>query len=165
MYIKPLTGAYYPDLYNLLDGDTWIEPRMCAFKIKNGVDEEFKYLFNKYLGKYFVLKSKKEIIREKLFGIGKDNKYFTHTKKQYQRAIDYNELINSFSFYSGLMPIVFECNKSNVDYPININPHQITAYPGDALDIYSYDTEPEFIEALQECIIKYLEVKNGIWNR
>lgn len=67
----------YPDLYNLLDGDTWIEPRMCAFKIKNGMDEEFKYLFNKYLGKYFVLKSKEEIIREKLFGIGKDNKYFT----------------------------------------------------------------------------------------
>lgn len=25
----------YLDLYNLLDGDTWIEPRMCAFKIKN----------------------------------------------------------------------------------------------------------------------------------
>ena len=23
----------------------------------------------------------------------KDNQYFTHTKKQYQRAIDYNELI------------------------------------------------------------------------
>ena len=90
----------------------------------------------------------------------KDNKYFTHTKKQYQRAIDYNELINSFSFYSGLMPIVFECNKSNVDYPININPHQITAYPGDALDIYSYDTEPEFIEAIQLACIKYLELKN-----
>ena len=66
-----------------------------------------------------------------------------------------------FSSYNGLMPIVFECNKSNVDYPININPHQITAYPGDALDIYSYDTEPEFIEAIQECVIKYLELKNG----
>ena len=73
----------YLDLYNLLDGDTWIEPRMCAFKIKNGVDEEFKYLFNKYLGKYFVLKSKKEIIREKLFGIGKDNKYFTSSLGDY----------------------------------------------------------------------------------
>ena len=66
-----------------------------------------------------------------------------------------------FSTYNGLMPIVFECNKSNVDYPININPHQITAYPGDALDIYSYDTEPEFIEAIQECVIKYLELRNG----
>lgn len=73
----------YPDLYNLLDGDTWIEPRMCAFKIKNGMDEEFKYLFNKYLGKYFVLKSKEEIIREKLFGIGKDNKYFTSSLGDY----------------------------------------------------------------------------------
>ena len=44
----------YPDLYNLLDGDTWIEPRMCAFKIKNGMDEEFKYLFNKKI--YFYSK-------------------------------------------------------------------------------------------------------------
>lgn len=66
-----------------------------------------------------------------------------------------------FSSYQGLMPIVFECNKSNVDYPININPHQITAYPCDALDIYSYNTESEFIEAIQECVIKYLELKNG----
>ena len=66
-----------------------------------------------------------------------------------------------FSTYNGLMPIVFECNKSDVDYPININPHQITAYPGDALDIYSYSTEPEFIEAIQLACIKYLEVKNG----
>ena len=65
-----------------------------------------------------------------------------------------------FTKYDYLMPIVFECNKSNVDYPININPHQIKAYPRDALDIYSYSTEPEFIEAIQECVIKYLELKN-----
>ena len=65
-----------------------------------------------------------------------------------------------FSSYNGLMPIVFECNKSDVDYPININPHQIKAYPCDALDIYSYNTEPEFIEAIQLACIKYLELKN-----
>ena len=55
----------YPDLYNLLDGDTWIEPRMCD------------------RGEYFVLKSKEEIIKEKLFGIGKDNKYFTSSLGDY----------------------------------------------------------------------------------
>ena len=70
------------------------------------------------------------------------------------------DIIPKFIDYNGLMPIVFECNKSNVDYPININPHQITAYPCDALDIYSYNTEPEFIEALQLAVIKYLEIKN-----
>ena len=70
------------------------------------------------------------------------------------------ELKRLFSSYNGLMPIVFKCNKSDVDYPININPHQIKAYPDDALDIYSYDTEPEFIDAIQECVIKYLELKN-----
>ena len=63
--------------------------------------------------------------------------------------------------YEGLMPIVFECNKSNIDYPININPHQITAYPGDGLDIYGYNTETEFIEAIQLAVIKYLELMNA----
>ena len=66
-----------------------------------------------------------------------------------------------FSTYNGLMPIVFECNKSNIDYPININPHNVTAYPCGTLDIHSYNTEPEFIEALQLACIKYLELKNG----
>ena len=65
-----------------------------------------------------------------------------------------------FSSYQGLMPIVFECNKSDVDYPITMNPYQVKAYPGDGMDIYGYTTEPEFIEALQECVIKYLELKN-----
>ena len=66
-----------------------------------------------------------------------------------------------FEYYNGLMPIVFECNKSDVDYPITMNPYQIKAYPGDGLDIYGYHTEPEFIEALQLAVIKYLELKNG----
>ena len=66
-----------------------------------------------------------------------------------------------FSSYQGLMPIVFECNKSEIDYPININPSQVTAYPDDAMDIYNYNSEPEFIEAIQLAVIKYLELKNG----
>ena len=68
--------------------------------------------------------------------------------------------IETFSSYNGLMPIVFECNKSDIDYPININPSQVRAYPGDGLDIYSYNTESEFTEALQQAVIKYLELKN-----
>ena len=65
-----------------------------------------------------------------------------------------------FSSYNGLMPIVFECNSGDIDYPININPSQVTAYPGDRLDIYDYKSEPEFIEAIQLACIKYLELKN-----
>lgn len=66
-----------------------------------------------------------------------------------------------YSSYDYLMPIVFECNKSDVDYPITMNPYQVKAYPGDGMDIYGYNTEPEFIESIQECIIKYLELKHG----
>ena len=66
-----------------------------------------------------------------------------------------------FSTYNGLMPIVFECNRSYVDYPITMNPYQVKAYPGDEIDIYGYNTEPEFIEAIQLACIKYLELKNG----
>ena len=72
---------------------------------------------------------------------------------------DYEETISDFSSYNGLMPIVFECNKSDIDYPISMNPYQVKAYPGDGMDIYGYNTEPEFIEAIQLACIKYLELK------
>ena len=65
-----------------------------------------------------------------------------------------------FEQYNGLMPIMFESNKSDIDYPITINPYQVKAYPCDEIDIYGYNTEPEFIEALQLACIKYLELKN-----
>ena len=97
----------------------------------------------------------------------KDNKYFTHTKKQYQRAIDYNELINSFSFYSGLMPIVFECNRSSIkpNVSIHINDVQVWIMQNDEylIDPLRYINELEFIEALQLAVIKYLELKCGIY--
>ena len=74
---------------------------MCAFKIKNDKDEEFKYLFNKYLGEYFVLKSKEEIIKEKLFGIGMDNKYFTSLLGDYQALA----VSNKYLRYRGDCPV------------------------------------------------------------
>ena len=68
---------------------------------------------------------------------------------------------DTYAEYNGLMPIVFECNKSDIDYSITINPYQVKAYPCDEIDIYDYNTEPKFIEAIQECVIKFLELKNG----
>ena len=74
-----------------------------------------------------------------------------------------------YSSYNGLMPIVFECNSSHGNYhweiEIKVNnikllelcDSQETIY---IVDTYTYQTQPEFILALQECIIKYLEVKN-----
>ena len=68
--------------------------------------------------------------------------------------------VNSSKFeeYKGLMPIVFECRMdTNSKYDIELRDESVQYRP----DVYFYNTEPEFIIALQECIIKYLEVRNG----
>ena len=80
-----------------------------------------------------------------------------------------------FSSYQGLMPIVFECNgvfASNVSHEIEISRYFVRIHIANLnqsaevvpeIDSYSFDytTEPEFIEAIQLAVIKYLELKNG----
>ncbi|MGM9882485.1 MAG: alkaline phosphatase family protein [Bacilli bacterium] len=73
---KEIILSDYKDIFDTLDGNTWIEGRMCAFKIKKGRKEEFKKLFNKYFKEDFILKTKEEVIKEQLFGDGIENKYF-----------------------------------------------------------------------------------------
>ena len=80
-----------------------------------------------------------------------------------------------FEYYDGLMPIVFECNSvfaSTVSHEIEISRYFVRIHIADLnqsadvvpeIDSYSFDynfTEPEFIEALQLAVIKYLEIKN-----
>ena len=70
-----------------------------------------------------------------------------------------------FSSYNGLMPIVFECN-NNTNMEIHIYPPTVQLL-GYKKYVFGYKdnlnkSEPEFIEAIQECVIKYLELKNGI---
>ena len=71
-----------------------------------------------------------------------------------------------FSSYNGLMPIVFECNNSPFcviqtgclyrrNYIQFVDVNDCTCN-----DPVYYETEPEFIEALQLAVIKYLELKN-----
>ena len=80
-----------------------------------------------------------------------------------------------FSSYEGLMPIVFECIglfASNVSHEIEISRYFVRIHIADLnqsadvvpeIDSYSFDynTEPEFIEALQLACIKYLEIKDA----
>ena len=67
-----------------------------------------------------------------------------------------------YESYNVLMPIVFECNMSEIDINIFLYPKYLCIVNGNHKPInYKYNTESEFILALQECIIKYLEVKNG----
>ncbi len=62
-----------------------------------------------------------------------------------------------FSSYQGLMPIVFESN--NTDYEIHLYSSCVQLNTDDIL-IFDYNTELEFIEAIQLACIKYLELKN-----
>lgn len=73
----------YKDLFDTLDGDVWLEGRMCSFKIKKGRKREFKQLFNKYFTDDFILKTKQEVIDEELFGVGIENKYFKDSLGDY----------------------------------------------------------------------------------
>lgn len=80
---SPIILSDYQDIFNTLDGDVWIEGRMCAFKIKEGKENKFKELFNKYFQDDFLLKTKEEVINEKLFGDGTPNKYFESSLGDY----------------------------------------------------------------------------------
>lgn len=72
-------------------------------------------------------------------------------------------LIAKFDDYNGLMPIVFECN-AGILFGIIIRPDEVVLHEYGTAKYYymcDYTTEPEFIEALQLAVIKYLELKNG----
>lgn len=75
------------------------------------------------------------------------------------------ELVELFSSYNGLMPIVFECNSKSPYgdiFNISIYYDSVVIYINFERDSsYYYETEPKFIEALQLACIKYLEIKHG----
>ena len=71
----------YPDFKETLDGDVWLEPRLCSFKVKD--EEKFKELFNKYFSNDFELRTKDEVIEMKLFGPGEEHKLFRKSLGDY----------------------------------------------------------------------------------
>ena len=66
----------YPELLNMLERTTSIEPRAVSFKIKDGLHGEFEEKFNILFGKDFNLYSKEEVIKSNLFGTGNANELF-----------------------------------------------------------------------------------------
>jgi predicted AlkP superfamily pyrophosphatase or phosphodiesterase len=58
----------YTDINNLMMRSTWVEERCPMFKIKEGKQNEFKKLFEKYFGNYFYLLTKEEIEDKQIFG-------------------------------------------------------------------------------------------------
>lgn len=66
----------YPQIMEMLERTTSLEPRAVSFKIKKGYEEKFKEVFNENLGEYFSLYEKQEIIDSHLFGEGVENELF-----------------------------------------------------------------------------------------
>lgn len=66
-------------LFNLLEHNISIEARATSFFIKQGKQKEFEKLFNKYFKNDFILYTKEEVIKNRLFGPGKNNIYFEDT--------------------------------------------------------------------------------------
>ncbi|MBQ4030855.1 MAG: alkaline phosphatase family protein [Bacilli bacterium] len=108
----------YPDFKDTLDGDIWIEGRLCSFRVKD--ENNFKKLFKKYFSKDFELYTKKEIIDMKLFGIGnnehelfrkslgdyfalaKENKYFRYCEE----SVDLKSMHAGFTEDEMLIPLI-----------------------------------------------------------
>ena len=71
----------YSDFKDTLDGDIWLEGRLCSFKVKD--EKNFKILFKKYFSKDFKLYSKEEILKMNLFGLGKEHELFRSSLGDY----------------------------------------------------------------------------------
>ncbi|MGM9873373.1 MAG: alkaline phosphatase family protein [Bacilli bacterium] len=74
---KYLNIEEHKDLLDCLKHRFSIEGRSPCFEVKKGKKKLFKQLFNKYYGDKFVLYSKKDVYKLKLFGEGIENEHFS----------------------------------------------------------------------------------------
>ncbi len=73
---EAITLRDYPDLFRLLRQETSIESRTCSFYVEEGKELEFEKLFQKYFEPYFNLYTKKEVIDNNFFGLGREHPHF-----------------------------------------------------------------------------------------
>ena len=63
-----------PELYNMLERTTSLEPRACGIKLKDDINpKEFLDIYNKYLSQEFILMTVDEVIKNKIFGEKESN--------------------------------------------------------------------------------------------
>lgn len=74
--VKPIFLFEYPDFIECLDGCFSLESRCANFRVKKGYEKKFIKLYKKYFYKYFDLVTKKEALKEQMFGPGTPNKQF-----------------------------------------------------------------------------------------
>ena len=66
----------YPDLMALLERNIAIEPRAVSFKVKEGLDIEFRDCFDSHFGRQFTLLTAQEVKDMQLFGPGEPHWLF-----------------------------------------------------------------------------------------
>ena len=104
-----------------------------------------------------------------------DEKYFILPKtdpNDYEKCVEYEDVVKLFSSYNILMPLIFDFNNSDFDGTIHISQDEVTLIHNDS-DYRNYGyrevdynnpnkviptTQAAFIKALQKTIIAYLEL-------
>lgn len=71
-----ITLSDYPNIAEMLDGDISIDNRACSFRVKKEYKKTFAHELKRVLKDDFIIMSKEEVIKNKLYGTGKENKYF-----------------------------------------------------------------------------------------
>ena len=128
---EDITLSDYKDIFCLLKHDISIEGRACAFFIKEGKTQEFEQLFNKYFKDDFILYTKEEVIKNKLFGKGTENKYFKDSLGDYlavaitNKYFRYNEnSVKLTSMHAGitedeiLVPLIIIGKEDKMNYKL-----------------------------------------------
>lgn len=107
--VKYIDLDRYKDINELCERKFSIEARAASFKIKKGKIKIFKEKFNKYFSKHYLLMSKRDVIKLKLFGDGENNPLFKDFIGDYI-AISKDEYT---FYYSSLVPNKSELLKAH----------------------------------------------------
>ncbi len=153
---EAITLSEYEDLFSLLERDISIEGRACNFFIKTGKQEEFVTLFHQYFKEDFLLYSKEQVKKEKLFGTGKEhlkfdgslgdflalaitNKYFRYN----ENSIDLKSMHAGMTEDEILVPfILYDCKKKYKLIALDLD---------DTLLNSNHEVTPETKAALLKC--------------
>lgn len=99
----------YPNIIKMMEGNISIDDRATSFRVKKEYKKQFPYELKKVLKDDFIIMSKNDIIDNKLYGDGLENKYFRDGLGDYfalgvsNKAIRYDDSTNHHkSAHSGL---------------------------------------------------------------
>ncbi len=107
--IEYVTLTDYPKIINMLKGDVSIDNRACSFRVKKEYIKEFPIELKRVLKDDFLILSSKEVDDKKLYGTGKENKYYKNGLGDYfaigvsNKSIRYDESVHMHkSAHSGI---------------------------------------------------------------